>query len=109
MTGVPKSPPNPDRRHQRSTPLIDDSTASRRPSAKKRGSRVDFVVDPFRRREFAFESGLEEQWRNVLIADPSVVELQDQLPPVGFLDNEDIDRTHWFDNRHVGIDGRGRE
>ncbi|KQQ78994.1 hypothetical protein [Aureimonas sp. Leaf324] len=89
--------------------MIDDSTASRRPSAKKRGSRVDFVVDPFRQREFVFESGLEEQWRNVLIADPRVVELQEQLPPVRFLDNENIDRTHWFDTRHVGIDGRGHE
>ncbi|NGO54057.1 hypothetical protein [Allomesorhizobium camelthorni] len=50
----------------------------RKPTPKKRGSKIGFVIDPFRRREVWFESGLEENWATVLIARPDVEEIREQ-------------------------------
>ncbi|KQT48995.1 hypothetical protein ASG43_09190 [Aureimonas sp. Leaf454] len=86
--------------------MIRPSVASRFPAPRKRGSRTGFVVDPFRRRSIVFESGLENQGINVLVAAPQVAEIEEQVRPVRFLDRAGIDRSHCFDVRVRLICGR---
>lgn len=50
----------------------------RKPTPKKRGSKIGFIIDPFRLREVWFESGLEENWATVLIARTDVEEVREQ-------------------------------
>ncbi|WAP70067.1 hypothetical protein [Jiella pelagia] len=57
---------------------IEKSVADRKPTPKKRGSRIGFVIDPFRRRQIWYESGLEEPLIQVLIAHPAVREIREQ-------------------------------
>ncbi|MBB3952651.1 hypothetical protein [Aureimonas jatrophae] len=86
--------------------MIERSRAGRRPAPKKRGSRTGFVVDPFRGRQYVFESGLEEEALHVLIADPDVTEIEEQLKPVFFRDAKSDEHSHWFDQRHRTSKGR---
>lgn len=96
---MPKSTDDPRWYLLRDIPPIQPSVASRFPSPRKRGSRTGFVVDPFRLREVVFESGLENQGLNVLIADPQVQEIEEQVRRVRYLDREKNERTHCFDVR----------
>jgi hypothetical protein len=75
--------------------VIKDSSAHRVPTAKKRGSRTGFVIDPFRRRKVYFESGLEEVLLRVLIAHPDVIDIQEQQRAV-FMFNGEL-KEHFFD------------
>jgi hypothetical protein len=54
------------------------SAAERTPSAKKRGSYVGHIIDPFRGRKIYFESLLEFQWASVWVADHRVAEVREQ-------------------------------
>lgn len=58
--------------------LIDESVAHRIPTAKKRGSKIVCVCDPFRRRKVWCESGLEEDWCKVMIARRDVIDVREQ-------------------------------
>lgn len=75
--------------------VIAESVADRIPTPKKRGSRIGFIIDPFRRRRIYFESGLEELLLRVLIANPDVVDIREQQQ-AGFLFNGGL-KTHFFD------------
>lgn len=61
-------------------PLVHyaDSVADRKPPARKRGSSVGGVADPFRRRVIYFESGLEHRHLLTLIVNPAVVDIREQ-------------------------------
>lgn len=65
------------------------------PRPKKRGSRVGFVIDPYRRREVWFESRLEEDWAVVLVTKPNVIEVREQQA-VRYRKNG-RDHTHFVD------------
>lgn len=60
---------------------IRPSVAMRRVSARKRGSMIARVPDPFRKREIQVESELEYDFAHVLIARADVVEIREQQRP----------------------------
>ncbi len=67
----------------------------RRPSPKKRGSKIGFIIDPFRRRNIWYESGLEENYAYVLVAMPRVAEVREQQVVV--FSRQGRVRRHIFD------------
>jgi hypothetical protein len=83
--------------------FIDASVADRKPKPKKRGSRIGFIVDPFRRRAVWFESRLEEDWATVLIARPDVKAIREQQV-VSYSDGP-VTRRHFFDYVVTWLDG----
>ncbi len=60
---------------------IRPSVAMRKIPIKKRGSKIVRLVDPFRKREIQVESGLEESWALVLIANSNLREIREQQQP----------------------------
>ncbi|WP_271898498.1 hypothetical protein [Candidatus Phyllobacterium onerii] len=67
----------------------------REPKKRKRGSKIGFIIDPFRRRKIWYESGLEENLLSVLVAMPTVAEVREQQL-VRFV-RQGRDRKHFFD------------
>lgn len=67
----------------------------RKPGQKKRGSRIGFIIDPFRRRKIRYESGLEEYWGTVLVVRRNVANVLEQQV-VHYRDGNRM-RTHVFD------------
>ncbi|MBN8974061.1 MAG: hypothetical protein J0H51_18885 [Rhizobiales bacterium] len=57
---------------------IQPSAANRKPTRKKIGSNTGTLIDPFRRREIYYESNLERDHILVWIANPDVLEIQEQ-------------------------------
>ncbi|WP_140048985.1 hypothetical protein [Devosia lucknowensis] len=57
---------------------IADSIAHRKPVRHRYGSVVGLEVDPFRQRGIYYESGLERDWLQVMIADPDVLDVREQ-------------------------------
>jgi hypothetical protein len=60
---------------------IRPSVAMRKVSARKRGSKIVRLVDPFRKREIQAESGLEEAVALILIARSDLREIREQQRP----------------------------
>lgn len=82
---------------------IEPSIAQRIPSSRKRGSVVVNSTDPFVCRDIWAESGLEEKWLQILIADPEVREVREQQLAKVMVDGKL--RRHWFDFLIIWIDG----
>ena len=57
---------------------IAESVATRDPVRHYYGSAVGAFVDPFRRRKLKYESALERNWLQVLVASPDVRNIQEQ-------------------------------
>ena len=85
----------------------EPTTASRRPAKRHKGSFRGSSVDPLENREKVYESyRLEYGQLWILMADPRVVEIHDQPPPVTFVTAEGRERQHTFDYRAVFRNGR---
>lgn len=81
------------------------STASRRPSARSKGSLRSFMVSHEDQREIVAESGIERDVAATLLADRRITLVEDQPPPVKLkLGDRKIRRT--FDFRVTLQDGR---
>lgn len=74
---------------------IDESVAMRTPRKRKRGSKIGFIIDPFRRRKIWYDSGLEQNVLSALVAMPTVAEVREQQL-VKFV-RDGRDRKHFFD------------
>lgn len=67
----------------------------RKPKKKKRGSKIGFIIDPFRRRKIWYESGLEQNVLSALISMPEVADIREQQL-VTFV-RKGRNREHYFD------------
>ena len=75
--------------------MIGSSVADRVPTARKRGSIVGFLVDPFRRRKVWYESRLEMILLQCLIASADVIDVREQQTAT--YRQGDETRRHIFD------------
>lgn len=81
------------------------SVATRTPRPKKRGSRVGFIVDPFRRIRIWYESALEEAILLCLVASPAVTKVEEQQR-IRYRDADGADWTYTSDFRVTWRSGR---
>lgn len=73
------------------------SLASRRLSARSRGSARGFVIDPVAHRQINIESGLEWHVAIALLARRDIVELREQPEGIFYFDPDGKRRFHVFD------------
>lgn len=64
------------------------------------------MVSPGDPRRIVYESQMEKRAAYLFFADPSVVDVHDQPPPVIFLDADGVEKSHTFDFLVTYRDGR---
>jgi hypothetical protein len=76
---------------------LEERVVERKPKRHRYGAIIGHEVDPFRRCKIYFESGLERNWLQVLIASPSVADIREQrLLEVVMPDGLTV-KQHYFD------------
>lgn len=73
------------------------SVATRRPSARSKGSCRGSMIDPSDNREIVFESNLEAGLATMLVARRDIERVVDQPPAVTYRDADGVLRSHTFD------------
>ena len=82
------------------------STAARKVKSRSRNHCVGATVDVPGNRVISFESNLEGNLAHILLADRSILHVQDQAPHLNFVDREGKSGRHWFDFLVTKTDGR---
>ncbi|MDF1600871.1 hypothetical protein PZ895_13970 [Mesorhizobium sp. YIM 152430] len=80
---------------RRGRPLA--SLAGRPVAMRSRGSFRGTIINPRDDREMHYESSLERNAAFILLADPRVARLCEQVGPVAFKASDDVERNHFFD------------
>lgn len=73
------------------------SLAARTVSFRSKGSFRGTIISPLDNREINYESVLERDAAYILLADPRVTELREQVGPVKFFADDGSRREHYFD------------
>lgn len=94
----------------------EHSRATRRITLRNRSTFRGALVDHMRGREFVYESKLERDFLEIVLADVDVVEVDEQPPAVSYRDRNGVLRTHTFDalvvvkgGRRVAVDVKPRQ
>jgi hypothetical protein len=82
------------------------STAARKVKSRSSNHCVGGTVDVPGNRVIRFESNLEGNLADILLADRSILHVQDQAPHVNFVDRKGESGRHWFDFLVTKTDGR---